>query len=601
MALRSKDTRPLTSTPCVLHTATEYRRVRRWSATVLAATGLVSLISATTLPLRDRITTLREVFPLAVPEVATVLVALSGLALILLSRGIRRGQRLAWTISMVLLGAVAILHLVKGGDVEEGVVAVAAAIYLFHNRDAFQAAGDAPTRVRGLLTAIAGAAAAVFGGATAIQIRYRGVGFGRALRVCIERLVGIQTTPLRVNTPFRGFDHFVSPGLTAVGVGLGVYAIWLLFRPVVVSHRPAHGDYTRARDVVRQYGGGTLSYFALRDDKHWFFWGESVVAYAVLGGVCLVSPDPVGPIEEREQVWAEFHSFADEHGWPVAVMAAGEDWLPIYERAGMRDLYVGDEAVVDCSTFRLEGGEFKGLRQAVNRVARNGYHMEFYDPARVGPDLRVALRGVMAQNRRGDAERGFSMTLGRIFDPDDRGLLLAVAFGPDHEPAAFCHYVPAPGIHGYSLDLMRRTDGPHPNGLIDFVVVETIREMHRRGLRGLGLNFATLRAVLAGEKGDGVGQRLERWLVRRLADSMQIESLWRYNAKFGPTWVPRYAVYDGPEHMLPAALAVARAESFFELPLIGRFLMPPTDDPRPCEELRQEAEAAASSAEGPLA
>jgi hypothetical protein len=41
--------------------------------------------------------------------------------------------------------------------------------------------------------------------------------------------------------------------------------------------------------------------------------------------------------------------------------------------------------------------------------------------------------------------------------------------------------------------------------------------------------------------------------------------------------------------MLPAALAVARAESFFELPLIGRFLMPPCDDPRPADELSAEA------------
>jgi hypothetical protein len=31
-------------------------------------------------------------------------------------------------------------------------------------------------------------------------------------------------------------------------------------------------------------------------------------------------------------------------------------------------------------------------------------------------------------------------------------------------------------------------------------------------------------------------------------------------------------VYDSPENMLPAAFAVARAESWFELPVIGRFL-----------------------------
>jgi lysylphosphatidylglycerol synthetase-like protein (DUF2156 family) len=83
-----------------------------------------------------------------------------------------------------------------------------------------------------------------------------------------------------------------------------------------------------------------------------------------------------------------------------------------------------------------------------------------------------------------------------------------------------------------------------------------------------------MRAVLAGETGGGLTQRVERWFLRRMSDSMQIESLWKYNAKFDPEWHPRYAVYDAPENVLPAALAVARAESFWELPLIGRFLVP---------------------------
>jgi hypothetical protein len=98
--------------------------------------------------------------------------------------------------------------------------------------------------------------------------------------------------------------------------------------------------------------------------------------------------------------------------------------------------------------------------------------------------------------------------------------------------------------------------------------------MRAEGYRGLGLNFATMRAVLAGEAGAGIATRLEQRLLQRLGDSMQIETLWRHNAKFGPTWVPRHAVYESPEHLLAAAVAVARAESFWELPVIGRFLVP---------------------------
>ena len=55
---------------------------------------------------------------------------------------------------------------------------------------------------------------------------------------------------------------------------------------------------------------------------------------------------------------------------------------------------------------------------------------------------------------------------------------------------------------------------------------------------------------------------------------MQIESLWRFNAKFDPEWLPRFVVWDSAEQSLAAALAIAKAESFWELPLIGRFLVP---------------------------
>jgi lysyl-tRNA synthetase class 2 len=352
---------------------------------------------------------------------------------------------------------------------------------------------------------------------------------------------------------------------------------WLVFRPVVARrlHRPSSdAETTRARDIVRRHGCDTLAYFAMRDDKSHFFFGDSVVAYAVYSGVCLVSPDPIGPASEREPVWAAFHRFADENGWSVAVLGATEDWLPVYRTSGMRELYVGDEAVVDCTRFELEGGHRKSLRQAVNRIAKYGYTAAFYDPAHLEPELKERLLGMMGESRRGQVERGFSMTLGRVFDPIDEGLLLVVAFGPDGEPVAVCQYVPAPGIDGYSLDLMRRSQGEHPNGLLDFIVVQTIHHLRDRGMRGLCLNFATMRAVLAGETGTGLTQRVERWFLRRMSDSMQIESLWKYNAKFDPEWHPRYAVYDAPENVLPAALAVARAESFWELPLIGRFLVP---------------------------
>jgi lysylphosphatidylglycerol synthetase-like protein (DUF2156 family) len=609
---RSKEFRPRLvasfptgdSWPAAISRIPQLKRIRRWAAALVGLAGIMNLVSGLYEPLRDRLNALLRFTPLLVPETATALVALGGLALLMLARGVRRGQRQAWVICEVVLTATAVLHLIKGVDVEEAIVAGFVALFLFAHRGAFTAGVDRPSARRGLMALAGGALVAVLAGGTAVELgtlverrtrgqHHRWVPWGRALAASAERMAGIRTIKLG-----HRLDQFFTPAMLTITAGLLLAAAWLLFRPVVARRLVAGAaggpDLARARDVVRRHGSGTLDYFALRADKQFFFWGDSVVAYGVYGGVCLVSPDPIGPESEREETWRAFRRFADQQGWTLAVLGAGEEWLPIYRATGMHDLYVGDEGVIDTTRFSLDGGRHKGLRQAVNRIAKYGYTISFHDPASLDTSLREELDDVMTKSRRGDVERGFSMTLGRVFDPEDHGLLLAVVHGPGSngngkdsagggaqpgagiagEPVAFCQFVPARGIDGYSLDLMRRDAGEHPNGLIDFAIVETIRHLRGMGKRGLGLNFATMRAVLAGESGEGLSQRVQAWLLRRMSDSMQIESLWKFNAKFDPDWQPRYALYDAPEHALPAAIAVARAESFWELPLIGRFLVP---------------------------
>ncbi len=60
-------------------------------------------MSAVSEPFRDRLDILTTLFPLAVPETAAALAAVGGLALIVLARGIRRGQRRAWVVCLGLL------------------------------------------------------------------------------------------------------------------------------------------------------------------------------------------------------------------------------------------------------------------------------------------------------------------------------------------------------------------------------------------------------------------------------------------------------------------------------------------------------------------
>ncbi|MGD1011749.1 MAG: phosphatidylglycerol lysyltransferase domain-containing protein [Acidimicrobiales bacterium] len=564
--------------PPVADSVRGLRRVRRLTALGIAILGLADLISAVVPPqVRGRLHPLLGYIPLGASEAAGALVALAGVGLLVLARGVLRGQRLAWLVSVLLLAGTVALHLIRHGEVVQSTAALVLIAVLWWTRASFRARFDMPSLRVGLATVATGVIGVTVIGATvlwSVVPTHRGrlpITWAEAWWATAGRLVGIRTVALDPRV-----DAFLYPALLAVGLGLAAFVLVLAFRPVV--DRRHLGGYTdssaRAADIVRRRSMGTLDYFALRNDKKVFLERDGLVAYATYAGICLVSPDPICAPEERDELWTAFRSFVDDHGWSVAVLGAGEEWLGVYRRSGMRDRYIGDEGVVDVQTFSLEGGNRKGLRQAVNRIAKYGYTISFHDPAHLDHELEDKIREIMVKKRRGDVERGFSMTLGRIFDPRDQGLLLAVAHGPDGEPVAFCQFVPAPGIHGYSLDLMRRDDGGHPNGLLDFVLVRTIERLAIAGDEHLGLNFAAMRAVLAGEDGSGV----QRWLIRRMSDTMQIESLWRFNAKFGPEWLPRYVVWDAAENTLRTALAIARAESFWELPIIGRFFQPPTTD-----------------------
>ncbi|MCU1346854.1 MAG: hypothetical protein JWL70_3120, partial [Acidimicrobiia bacterium] len=547
-------------------------QVRRRASAAIALGGVVNLAAALTPPLEDRLSWLLDWVPLGVPEAATIAIAVAGLGLIFLARGVRRGQTNAWRIALALLSGSVVLHLLAGADLEEALVAAAIGAYLLVHRRHFRAPTESTDLRRSLVTAVAVLPVLLVAAVVVVEIVSSRVAtrltIPDAVRGSVERMVAVRS----VKFPHR-LDQFMSPVLVTITAGVLVRIAWLLVRPVA-SRRGSHDDRKHARTLVKNWGASTLDYFALRTDKELFFSGSSVVAYGVQNGVCLVSPDPIGPRWERDEVWSRFRHLADEQGWILAVLGVGDDWLPVYRSSGMHDLYVGDEGLVDVRRFSLDGGRHKSLRQAVNRVAKKGYTISFHDPARIDPEVAAGVRAIMDKSRRGDVERGFSMTLGRIFDPTDEDLLLAVCHGPDGVPVAFCQYVPAPGIVGYSLDLMRRDDGDHPNGLLDFVIVETIRYLGANGLERLSLNFATMRAVLAGEMDNNLTARIERWALRRMSGSMQIESLWRFNAKFDPDWQARYIAYDSPEHVVQVAVAVARAESFWELPIIGRFLQP---------------------------
>jgi lysyl-tRNA synthetase class 2 len=562
------------------------RAIRRLAAGLLLATGIIDVIVAVSPPLRQRLEDALSILPIGVVEGAATITAIAGVVMIMVARGVRRGQHRAWLVAVLTLVVTTATHLLRGGTPLGSLLAIAVLAILVLGRDNFTAATDRTSLEtawpRLLLVALLAVIATTVGVELSNLHRHSLPPWPTVMAAGAERLVGITSIAL----PDKIAD-FVDPTMLAVGLSLLVIALYLATRPVVdrrIAEQSATSERRRAeqraRDIVTRHGRGTLDYFALRDDKQFFFHRDSLVAYAVYGGVALLSPDPIGPEGDRSEVFSAFRAFAESRGWTIGVMAAGEAWLSTYAEAGLHSIYLGDEAIVDCPSFTLAGGHMKGLRQACSRLARHGYSVEFHDPARIDPAEVTDVVELIAKLRRGQDERGFSMMLGRLFDPRDDGLLLTIVKGPDGTPAAVCQFVPSPAVGGYSLDLMRRDPGEHPNGLIDYALCSTIAHLAAEGHRGLSLNFAAFRSVLDGERGEGTFTKVERWALRRLSGVLPIETLWSFNAKYQPSWLPRYLVYPAAESFVPVVAAILRAEAITEIPVIGRLLaQDPTNRP----------------------
>jgi len=495
-----------------------------------------------------------------------------GLMLVLLAHGLRRRKRRAWQAVLALLVfdiVIHFLHFPRDPRPYSAVVAIVLlAVLLFFHED-FYALGDPRTRgwnawrVFGIL-AVAD---------LAIGLGYLAMGpldgsysFPERVQDVVYELVGVYG-PVQWASDARGdLYHLLT---SALGLFTLVVTVYLFLRPAQPRGRLGAADATRIRELLARQGDrDSLGYFALRNDKNviWSPSGKSCVCYRVVSGVMLASGDPIGDPEAWPGAIAEFLTVAARHAWRPAVMGCSELGAEVWCREGdLTALELGDEAIVNVAEFSLSGRSMRNVRQMVNRVAKAGYVAEI---RRVGDIPRAELDRVIKVTdswRGSSTERGFSMALGRIGGPGDGDCVLMTAT-ENGVLRAILHFVPW-GADGLSLDLMRRDRTAQP-GLNDFLITEAIKAAPGLGVKRISLNFAMFRAALERGERIGAGPVLRAWrgLLVFASRWFQIESLYKFNAKFCPIWEPRFFVYPGTRDTPRIAMAALEAEAFLVWP-----------------------------------
>ncbi|WP_408022593.1 phosphatidylglycerol lysyltransferase domain-containing protein [Streptacidiphilus albus] len=544
-----------------------------------ALVGLIDIVGAVAPHLRDsRVRELANFLP-GVNTLATAASLVVGILLLMLAHALRRRKQRAWKAVVVLLPVGAVLEVLRWHHRGTAIVAIAVFLVLLFNRHEFYALSDPRTRWRalwnfvamsifsfGLGLIIVSSHAHALGGEPSFHDRWWEVAWG---------LFGI-------GGPIHYTDHRVHDAvyysLASLGLFTAVSTVWLATKPSKPIAELSSDEEHQVRELLTRHGArDSLGYFALRRDKSVIFSpsGKAAIAYRVVSGVMLASGDPIGDVEAWPGAIKRFMEEAHRYAWVPAVMGCSEVGGEVWTReAGLDALEIGDEAIVEVEDFTLEGRAMRNVRQMVKRIERAGYECRVRRVDELTEVERDQIRYAADAWRGTETERGFSMALGRFGDPADEGCVVITAHKLPEDAApgasdirAVLHFVPW-GKDGISLELMRRDRDADP-GLNELLIVKALQACPELGVERVSLNFAMFRSALARGERIGAGPVLRAWrgLLVFLSRWFQIESLYKFNAKFRPIWEPRFLVYPTARDLPRIGLSALQAEAFIVMEL----------------------------------
>lgn len=551
-----------------LHASERVGSVMRGAvAVLLVAYGAISVMLGISPAHRPHAVALAGYFPPSVTGAFSAITVVVGVAAIFLAHGLARGKRRAYLIAVGALVAASVASALHGHLLAAG-TAILLLLTLALGRGWYTGQSDPNTRRAAVLAFLGTLGIGSIVGLVFLQLH-------------ASVLVGDTGWPARLLTVLRGAIGIGGPvgfsrqhadwtfawlvgAFSIVAVVLGGY---LYLRAAEPAPYRTPAQTLQLRGLLEGHGErDSLGYFALREDKSLVLsaTGKAGVPYRVVAGVALISGDPIGDPEAWPGAIERYLEMCRRNSWVPGSLGCSAVAARTLQRVGMKVLEIGDEAIVAPARFSLSGRAMRNVRQMVNRVERLGYTAVLRDVGELSLAQLVELEGLAARWRATSTERGFSMALGTIGGPGSVIVTATREVDGVETTEALLQFVPW-GQRGWSLDLMRRSPDAAP-GMNEFLISRALLAAPQRGIERVSLNFAMLRQAFAQGERLGAGWLARGWAaVLRLASRFyQLESLYRFNAKFDPAWVPRYLCYQRVVALPRIAYAAMEAERFVD-------------------------------------
>ena len=530
--------------------------------------GILDILANTLRPFKSSAEKIEKYAPLLVNSTAVATSVFTGIALIIVARSLIRRKKRARNLAITILAINIAADLFRYHKHPDQIILSASLLMaLILWRKDFYAVSDPTTKFapfKGFLYSIF---IAFIAGVFIIYFRHgeqlaSGNTFSDVILTVLAGMMGL-TGPARFTSD--RISDVVGVTLAALGIFTLIVPLWLFFRRVAPLPKQTSSETELIKELIKHDSEqDSLGYFATRRDKS-VIWSDNKkagIAYRVENGVMLASGDPFGEFSLWPETIKKFLNEAKLHAWTPAVMGAsdlgGEVWV---EQADMLAIDIGDEAIILVKDFALEGRLMANVRQMVNRVKRKGYTTWSKRWKDLTIDEKNNLLILAKKWRYGVSERGFSMSMDRFGETNDGDCFVTIAI-LEGKIKGFLYFVPW-GDDRISLDRMLREKNVDP-GLTELMIVGTVEFARENRITHISLNFAAFRSLFERAEKISAGPvvRTTRNIIRFFSNWFQVESLYRFNAKFQPQWRTRYVLYPKAKDLLSVAWAALRAERF---------------------------------------
>jgi phosphatidylglycerol lysyltransferase len=331
------------------------------------------------------------------------------------------------------------------------------------------------------------------------------------------------------------------------------FILYSLVTPYFSKPYNSEEDRLRAKDILSRYGKSALDYFKVYPDKFFFFDDDrdGFISFKVTRHFAFVLENPVCKDENAFiKLVNDFDRFCDENGFVSVYYRVPQHTLEIYKSLKKKSMIVGEEAIVDLTTYTLEGGKMKTTRSAINRLTSEGYDIKIYE-APVKEGVLQKLEHVSDDWLEELNQKEVAFTQG-VFD---RSILkeqtIITVENAEEKVVAFLNIIPdyAPGETTY--DLIRKVQDA-PNGVLDMLLAKTFLYLKQKGYQSVNMGLAPL----SGIEGVNLTERTIRYAYENLKAFGHFKGLRKYKDKFFPRWEKKYLVYSHNYHLLqiPGAL-----------------------------------------------